>query len=173
MAMGQKDLTKIAIAVVLLIVGGVLIVKYGGGQDRRGGPAPDSLYYLDLQSGELVHGPTDGLSPIDLPSGNQGVRAFVYTCGDCTESELLVGYVQKYNDKAAEATRQLEGLEEDKRQMLYQVIQAGTFVAPEPEAGAQPQWVSLSDPRGMKVTQKFQSLCKGKLARICTPAKAK
>jgi len=173
--MGQKDLIKLAVAVVLLLIGVGLIVVRGGGDSRTsGGPAPESLYYLDLQSGKLFEGPTDAVASIPAPSGGDGVRAFVYTCGECTEAELVVGYVQQLNDKAIKASRDLEGLEEERRQALYGVIQQGTFVARKPGAGVDPQWMSSGTPGGAEVMQSFRTICgENKLALICTPDKVK
>ncbi len=172
--MGQKDLIKLAVAVVLLLVGvGLIVLRGGGPSQTSGGAAPSNLYYYDLQSGELFAGPTDAIGTIEAPSGGDGVRAFVYTCGECTQDELVVGYIQRLNDKAVEATRQLDQVEEERRQAMYGVIQQGTFVASKPEAGAAPQWVSSTQPNGATIMQAFQSICKGKLALICTPDKVK
>lgn len=89
-------------AVVLLVVALVVMINTisGGG----GAGTVNALYFYDLQSGELFEAPVESKAPIDAPSGaNNGVRARVFACGECTSSDRTPAYLEKYTDQAKAA----------------------------------------------------------------------
>lgn len=170
--MSQKDLIKLVIAAVALLVGVGLIVARGGGPDRRGVPGPEAHFYYDLDTGELFTESVTRTPPITAPSGGEGVRAFVFTCGQCASSQLVIGYLQKLSGQAIEATDQLTNVDEDKRHPLYAQIQGGTFVAVAPEAGQPPRWLPAVSPESKAIIQSYLTICPGKKrALLCTPDK--
>ncbi len=171
----QKDLIKVTVAALVLIVGiGLIVVRGAGGPDRRGAPAPQSNYFYDLGTGELFTQPVAALPPVTAPSGGEGVRAFVFTCGECTPSQLVVGYLQRLNEKAIEVSGRLAQVEDTKRQALYTDIQGGTFVAAPPAAGEQPRWMPIITMESKALLQAHMRMCPGEeRAMLCTPDKAK
>ena len=75
--------------------------------------APDA-YFWDIQAGEAFVRSGDELAPIEAPSGGEGARAQLYTCGECAPDEWF-GYLEKYTDDAKqryEASGELPSAEE-------------------------------------------------------------
>ncbi len=59
-------------------------------------------YYYDLNTGKLFVAATDDFPPIEAPSGpapdgrKAGVRAYVFSCGDCDDpTKRFIGYVMR------------------------------------------------------------------------------
>ncbi len=70
------------------------------------------VYFYDLSTGELFAASPSRLPPIAAPSdtgGNlQGVRAYVYACGDCSDSQPReIGYLMMYTSQYALAIEKL------------------------------------------------------------------
>lgn len=69
---------------------------------------PREVYFWDVEAAEPFVGTEDQLSPTRAPSGGQGVRAHLFTCGECEPAEWF-GYLERYSD-AALALYEEEGL---------------------------------------------------------------
>ena len=94
------------IAVAFLLLAVFIMASSGG--SGGGADAPSLQFYHDLNTGKLFESPAGNLLPVDAPSGalqggspsdiggKAGVRAHVYSCGECTESEVLVSYLEYY-----------------------------------------------------------------------------
>ena len=70
------------VAVVALIVALGLFVWHM----QRGAVQPGQIavYYYDLGSGKLIKAKQNDIPPIKTGSGeNMGVKAYVYSCGEC------------------------------------------------------------------------------------------
>ena len=71
---------------------------------------PANVYFYDIEKGELfVHLDSDP-PPIMAPSQSagtpRGLRAYVFTCGDCaSEQTLLVGYLETFDPKSDAAAQ--------------------------------------------------------------------
>ena len=90
------------IAGAVIVVAVVMAVMNSGGD---GGPRMVGQRFYDLNTGELFQGPREGDMPTDAPSGplkgddppdiggKAGVKAWVYSCGKCTEGEMFIGYL--------------------------------------------------------------------------------
>jgi len=98
---------KLFLAIGLILVAAVIFVI---GRVRRPGHAIVGEMYYDLGSRELFVGPSDVLAPIEAPSGGEGVRAFVFACGQCADPfKGEIAYLVKYPD---DAKRQIQALRE-------------------------------------------------------------
>lgn len=170
--MTRRKRIQFAVAVALLLLAVVLLgLQSGEPPPLRQGTPTRYHFYFDLRAGALFVAPSESLPPIEALAGGPGVRAYVYTCGQCTEDQRRVGYLEALTPEAAEAARQLRqpGIDEATRLTLQQTVQRGTLVARPPETEQTPRWVSRADPRGAQITQAFRTMCDGEPARICTP----
>jgi hypothetical protein len=116
------------IAAIVLIIAVALIT-------RSGASAPGSAtsrWFYDLQTGELYVESTQGLPPLAREGASEGVLAHVYGCGDCSQDNIDIAYLEKYSEEAKAAA-----------------AAAGDSVAARPNAsllalvpavGEEPQW---------------------------------
>lgn len=98
-----NDNPQVTVAVTLVVVVGALMVmaiQFRG----AGTSAAREVYFWDVQADEAYVAPEDAVPPIEAPSGGEGVRAHLYTCGECV-AEQWFGYLETYTP---EARRQYE-----------------------------------------------------------------
>ena len=93
--------TRIVGIVAAVVLIGTLLALFRSGNGSGPQPPVDEEYYFDLNNGELFTALRDQIPPIDVPSGPHqgepgGVRAYVFTCGACRESEWEIGYPEKF-----------------------------------------------------------------------------
>jgi hypothetical protein len=165
---------KVTAAAVLLVVAALLTLRALRG-DRIEGKAPETVWFYDLQNGELFTAATQTIPPAGTPAdpdSTDGVRAHVFTCGSCDdESEREVLYLEMYADGARAAMEQLNTLTDQQQAApLWANVEQGHYVAAVPADGDQPQWVLTATPRGKELTKAFWTMC-GSQGRgtVCTP----
>lgn len=97
--MSEKPAVGISVAVAALVVAGI-VVAIGGGDGRKSTSlsAREKLWFYDLGSKELFAGPAKERPPVKATSGEDGVRAYVFSCGQCSESEQFIGYLENFED---------------------------------------------------------------------------
>ena len=84
------------LAVVVLLAALVVVAM----QFRSAGPRTAlDVYFWDMQANQAFVHPGNAIPPVEAPSGGEGVRAHLYTCGECTPDEWF-GYLEKYTDRA-------------------------------------------------------------------------
>lgn len=58
-------------------------------------PVTNTVYYYDLGTDQLFVAPPADVTPIDAPSGkDNGVRAYVFACGDCS-GQTFIGWLER------------------------------------------------------------------------------
>src|SRR5688500_9960230 len=68
-------------------------------------PPPVGYYFYDLKNQSLFEvnpasvGPRPAAADIKAPDGGEAARAFVYSCGKCTEGEQYIGYIESYSEE--------------------------------------------------------------------------
>lgn len=147
----DKPMVGIALAVVMLLLAGVMTMRGRGGKGLQ--------FHYDLQSGELVAFAAREAPPVTLPSGNKGVLAYVFACGDCASNEQFVGYLLMYSEDA-------------KRQLMTEAQgpaeQLSPLIARKPESpGEEPVWVSAQSRQGGAIIQTAYERCGGSGVREC------
>lgn len=82
----NSSLATILAVVLLLISLGVIILQTRNANSHEA----VGVYFYDMSSGQLFAAGSDQVPPISTPSGaDSGVRAHVFSCGDCPNN--LVG----------------------------------------------------------------------------------
>ena len=149
-----------ALVSILALVGAVgYLFYFQFSKNRR--PEGD-LWFYNLETGQLFPESDLSVPPIDTESGpGTGVRAYVYSCGDCANPDQR--YVAYLETMVPQAKKAVEGyLKEFGTQtgigMAIDKFEAGILVrAPE---GI--QWVPQMSPEGQRIIEK------GRLGGGCT-----
>ncbi|MBI1373543.1 MAG: hypothetical protein GC159_12510 [Phycisphaera sp.] len=155
-------------AVVLLVISLAIIINQGRSPTP---PPPGEAYYYDLVSKEYFTDEATKIAPIINPAtGNEAVRAHFFTCGECSESERFVGYLEKYTP---EAKQQLETNPESFE--FYEEAFLGRLYAPAPSETADPAvaetWVDAETPPGFKIVEDLQGKCPPRKLKYCAPGR--
>jgi hypothetical protein len=157
----------------------VLFMSLSDGRPRA--RVVTQAWYLDLNTRKLFAGPIREVPPIPAPSGpyqggHGGALAHVFGCGDCSESDRRIAFLEVYTPKAAavlkadldrrskaQPTGPVAGFTESEE------ISAGHFIA-----GEDLKWVLMRDPKAREVRKaidRFRDDCKAKGAMLtpCLP----
>ena len=131
----------------------------------------EQYWYFDLNTHELFEGPTDQYLPIDAPSGalansdaapetkgKAGVLAHVFSCGECTEGEQYIGWLEYQK----ELVPYVEGEDEAAAQKKY--MEAHLMRAEDGE-----KWIIYDSEEGDKIRLAAHTKCGGKKPTKCLP----
>lgn len=131
----------------------------------RGGPQKNEwgvrqAYFYDATTKKVFIDDETKISPITSPDGNEAYRAHLFTCGNCTEEERFIGYLEMYPAEAKELIENNRGTDEAEQAAYEQ-----RMLAAAPKDGGALQWVSaLSDEGAQLLAVKCES---GALAKYC------
>lgn len=135
----QNPAVGITVAVIGLAAA-TLFTLIGGGETIE---VKKAIYFYDLDTKTLYGIATTDhpVPPVVAPSGGEGVRAKVYSCGNCDdESKYFVGLLEKYSDKAKKAI-------EEKSENADDLRSQGLLVSlPDGQ-----KWESANDDEGSKI----------------------
>ena len=156
-AMGKNPVVAVIALVVLAVALFIIIRTLGGGGGTRGNPS-DAFWY-DLQTGKLF--PHEGaVSPIEAPSGGQGVRAYVFACKSCDDdNDRFIGYLERYT---AEGKRIFEAEQAKNNPMARMAAMSHLEVRREKDT----EWL-LHQEEIPLIKEEIKQRCGGKDAIIC------
>jgi hypothetical protein len=156
-----------ATVVVMLASLGMGVASVRGASPRHGA---DIAWYYDMGTERLFAAPYQP-APIRAPSDGDkqtrsGVIARVFTCGQCSEDEWFVSYLEKYMDEALYAVVELEqGDDPENEAMLERVATMGHVVrVPHHDA-----WLMYDSAKGMQVRRRASQHCEGGAPKACFP----
>ncbi len=173
------------LALLVLLVAVVAIIR----QTRRSylPPVITHDWYCDLNTHTLFSTATGQTPPIAAPSGaaadglEAGVRAHVFTCSKCTESERSIGWLETYTPEMKQRLLELRQPASKERPrpgpqltmaeiMLETDLRTGmTSLIKRPD---DPNWVPIKSPEGQQIIQEARRRCgPDKVARPCSPKK--
>lgn len=154
--------TVVMLAVIALSV--TAILWPGGGRSR---PLRRPIYFYDLGTGSLFVAPNTEVPPITAPSGKMGVRAYVYSCGDCgDEAQRFIGYLETYTPEAQRTMLALAD-QPDPRAVM-EVEQTGRLVC-DPKVSL--EWFSVRDEIGLVIPERWATHCGELPVTPCHPAR--
>lgn len=91
----NSAVSTIAAAVLLVVALATLVALWDG----PGGEAARAVYYWDLEGDRHFVTQSGNMPPIEAPSGGDGVRAHLYSCGACAPDEWF-GYLETFTAEA-------------------------------------------------------------------------
>lgn len=164
----NSAIVTVAAVLVLLMALGIIIYTQGAG---RRGPTQWQGYYMDLGTNELFAGKSTDIPPVDAPSGaNQGVRAHVYGCGDCSEANRFIAYLERYTEKAKQMRLNPPQYDPNQPASPEVYMDEMTGVEVEVRAPKGTQWMSLMSEQGMRITEIMPNRCPdGVMIMPCLP----
>jgi len=174
----KKTIQTVVILIVVLAAGALIIIRSGGNRPLPG--MSRHAYFYDLNTGELFTAEADRIPPIDAPSGvlrgtqgdKAGVRAYVFTCGDNTESDRYIAWIETYTPEAQRAVA-----EQRKRPATsHPVAGPGVGFTPSriarvnPESPGDVRWTGSDTPKGVDIVRSSTTPCADGSAPIpCVP----
>ena len=160
--MNQNSAAVTIIAVVLLLISlGVIIMTLTPNNPSR----IVDVYFMDTADEVLFTATSDQLPPITAPSGKEGVRAFVFSCGDCGDkASQFVGWLETYT---AEAKAAISAPMDDPEAGManYELIENGHMVC-DPVSK---RWVMANSEQGFNIMDMVQTKCGNTAPTPCFP----
>ncbi len=103
----RKHERPVGVAATLLLISAIAsVIAHQPGQKPQT-PRPQSsrsVYFLDLATNKLLPFSASVLAPASGRNGGECVRAFVWSCGDCSEQGRRIGWLEKYTAEAKKAS---------------------------------------------------------------------
>lgn len=171
--MNNNSAVVTIVAVVILVLSlGFIIMN----SNKKGPRRVVELYYYDMNTGELFVGPSDQYAPIDAPSGPTadgqpaGVRAYVFSCGDCSDkSSHYIGYLERYSPEAKERIRRMnENPESLSEEDHYYDYDQGRFVMVPDKTS----WLEANSEAGIEAASQVTASCpEDSIPRSCYPGR--
>ena len=98
--MGRNPVVAL-IAVIILIVAIIMIAKNMSGGGGGVGASETRVFWYDTGTNKLFGAPPN-ISPIEAPSGSNGVSAFVFASGSCDNAgDRFIAYLEMFPNKDA------------------------------------------------------------------------
>lgn len=160
------------VIVVLILAFARITCELMGGPGYS--PITQEFYYYDLNTGELFPVSYKEVPPIPAPSDiendtgeNNGVRAFVFSCTDCSDpSTFKIAYLQRLSDEAKEMHERMKSGEIPPEEMMM-VPEEEYYVARPGDS----RWVSGMSEQGMRLVESaYTEECPdGEMPEECFP----
>ena len=147
--LNENSALSTVIAVVMLVCAlGYLVMS-----NTQSGPrGPKNYWFYDLEDKELFAASIESVAPIEAPSGGEGVRAFVYGCGDC--EDLQIAWLQKMTPRGKAQKEHQDKI------MKEEGIKGGGFMGPDQymfqqliSKGDKIRWLPTTIPEAHKIQQ--------------------
>ncbi len=148
----QKHIGAASAVIVLLVLAWMM---FGGSEPQR--TAESEAWYFDVVEKRPFRAASRQIPPIESPWGNDGVRVYYFSCGQCNEDERFAGYYMKFSDHAKKI---LEGDENLKAQAFGEAHPGRMY------SSDGINWVAAPDVATSGVTAALRDKCFGKL-RTC------
>jgi hypothetical protein len=175
------DRKKALLLTMVLLLALVAVVRVVGGRGD-GGPLPGtarSVYYYDLNTGELFVADAGLIPPIDAPSGvlrgtqdgKAGVMAYVFTCGSCSPQDRYVAWIETYTPKARRALAEQSSTKQHPLADRQGSAAVSSLVAEvNPTDPGDVKWMDLKSQQGSSIVRQATRPCPDKSApKPCLP----
>src|ERR1043166_9257105 len=145
----RKKRSAVLLALVALGICGFIIFRETHHSEP---PPPRRAWYYDLNTRRLFSGGLGLLPPIDAPSGPladgrpAGVRAYVFGCKSCRESERFIAYLETYTEQARAQDWSMQQSSPPRPDASFQPGQ-GILVKRPDDAS----WVERNSPEGQQI----------------------
>lgn len=159
--MGKNPVVAV-VAVIIIVVAVILMLRSGSGAGT-GGAGATAVPWYDTGTSKL-YGQTElsAIPPVKAPSGEEGVRAFVFSCTNCSDkSSQFIAYLEKY---APEARAEYEKLRSSEDMPARAAAQQNTMVRGEDDT----EWVERMTDEGQAIIFSAADQCAPSPAQPCT-----
>lgn len=156
--------TILAVVMLILSLGAIIIMNRGSSYT----PRVYDVYFYDLNTKKLFVGKSNQYAPIATPDGgDRGVRAYVFSCGDCgDESQQFIGYLEMFKPEAKKFFENPESFTPEQLANQPDLYEEGRLVRAEAENA---KWVNANSMDGMKLADLAYTRCNGQPAKPCNP----
>ncbi len=156
--------TILAVVVLILSLGFIIISS----RQPTYTPRIYDVYYYDLDTKTLFVDKSNKFAPIQSPSGKvNGARAYVYTCGECSDTNsLFVGYLEMYTKEAKEFLENPTPPSPDDTGSYPDHYEEGRRIRAESDAA---RWFNANSSEAFQVTEAVHVRCNGQPAKPCNP----
>ena len=156
--MGENPI--VAVVATLVIV--VSIVLMARRCVSNGSVKPTALNFYDVGAGKLyAEKDASTIAPVVAPSGEEGVRAWVYSCTSCADkSSRFISYLEKYTEQgkaALERASRTANIAARLMAMSDNVVRHPTDTA----------WVTSPTPEGHAIRSEADRRCDPAAAKLC------
>lgn len=165
----------VGVVIAVAVIGLAAWLAVGRDDGRRATP-PSGQWFYELSSGRLIVADIAAIPPIQGAEGGESVRARVYGCGSCKESDRKVAILEKYPPKVAEQLTAPLPVDPDSEEAAAFIGQQDQLrvemllIAEPPQApGGEITWVSQDSPQAMAVTEAANALCGESDTQLCLP----
>ena len=174
----NSTISTIAAVALLVAALGAIVVQL---REEEYEYEPVPVWYYDLNTGELFVAKSDRIPPIEAPSGRlpsgmpAGVRAHVFSCGDCENpDERFLGFLEMYTKEVRDQLTNPEQPDQgpDSEPITQMRIEEGHLIRSAPKKGKTgglgPQsrgddedakWVPMESQQGYKIQRQVQERC--------------
>lgn len=162
----EKPAIGAGVALVLLGLAGVFAYSRMG---PRNAPQPFAQgWYFDVKTGDLFAA-RNVFPPVEAPSGaDQGVRAYVYSCGTCEPSKWTIAYLETHTPEARQIM--LEPADgPDRIAARNRAMTEGRLIAAAPAKGESPQWIASHQPAAQQLVANARPQCPQGEPILCAP----
>jgi hypothetical protein len=173
----QENSAIVTLVTVLILALAVGLIWWG--RKEPTGNEVRSVYFYDLTSKELFSAPSTSLPPIPVPSDAagtttpKGVRAYVFSCGDCgNAADRVVGWLEMYTPAAQERLAPMFGPKRGKwgpasPEEVPNLLNPGDHLV---ATSAGKAWVDANSSEVMRIRNDAQKPCpSGERPHECTP----
>jgi len=173
----RSMITAIAAVVVLVAALWSITCQLRGG--RRAPAGSREVYYYDVNTNSVFASDAASIPPIDAPSGKPGpdgvpagVRAHIYSCGACNESDWFIAYLQRYTLEARQRILELRQ-QSDTGEMAEDIymemseLEMSTLIADPDELN----WVPIESEEADAIRSQLAGKCTGSRPKPCYPGR--
>jgi len=159
MARNQAVVGFTAIACLVL---GVALLVMRASQPTGAALDQGQVYFYDLGAKQL-YAAANAWPPVTAPSGEEGVAAYVYACGECTEGNRTIGYLTRFDEAgkamlgSGKVSAETLTEAEDKHKVIGLIARDGKV-----------NWVPVTEGAAVDLVVNVHGLCPGR-HKQCTP----
>lgn len=178
MKLDRKKTLLLAISLVTALAAALLLVNPLA-KDRPLPGTARSVYYYDLNTGDLFVADAGLIPPIDAPSGmlqgttstKAGVLAYVFTCGSCSPQDRYVAWIEMYTPEAQQAlSEQISKKTHPLANRIGSAPAASLVAQVNPAAPGDVKWLGLNSQKGSSIVRQSARRCpNGSAAIPCLP----
>jgi len=156
-------------------------VVFDGPKPQGGSPIGPrgtmQFYFYDVESNEQFTAKSDDLPPILRENGHKAFKAYVFTCGSCSnEADRFVGYYEGFTEdykqkraaaiEAAKAGNPSGGPMPEAMYAMEEGISEGRLLSTDGK-----NWVTSDSPEGIEINIRLSKACDGKGGQLkpCFP----